>query len=133
MSGQIPAGDVAGGEGKREGEHEGTSGYLVVVLEGVKVVGGGLPAEDRTGGRRRTAAGCFRWAEVGEDWLGRFCRARGSSRCGQFGEERNGGGSSTATRASRRRQWRSGGSVRAQDALGGPFIAERGGGGSLAP
>jgi hypothetical protein len=22
MSGQIPAGDVAGGEGKREGEHE---------------------------------------------------------------------------------------------------------------
>jgi hypothetical protein len=57
MSGQIPAGDVAGGEGKREGEHEGTSGYLVVVLEGVKAVGGGLPAENRTGGRRRTAAG----------------------------------------------------------------------------
>jgi hypothetical protein len=57
MSGQIPAGDVAGGEGKREGEHEGTSGYLVVVLGGVKAVGGGLPAENRTGGRRRTAAG----------------------------------------------------------------------------
>jgi hypothetical protein len=63
LSGQIPAGEVAGGEGKREGEHEETAGYLLVVLEGIKAAGGGLPAEVRTGGRWRTAAGNFRCAE----------------------------------------------------------------------
>jgi hypothetical protein len=51
MSGQIPAGEVAGGEGEKEGEQEETSGYLLVVLEGIKAAGGVLPTEDRTGGQ----------------------------------------------------------------------------------
>jgi hypothetical protein len=50
-SGQIPAGEVAGGEGEREGEHEGTSGYLMVILEGLEAARGVLPTEDRTGGQ----------------------------------------------------------------------------------
>jgi hypothetical protein len=99
MSGQIPAGDVAGGEGKREGEYEGTLGYLVVVLEGVKAVGGGLPAEGRTGDRWRTAAGDFRWAKEGRAGPESCSGARERSRCGRFGEGKNGGGGSTATRA----------------------------------
>jgi hypothetical protein len=52
---------------KKEGEHEETAGYLLVVLEGIKAAGGGLPAEDRTGGRWRTAAGNFRCAEEGKN------------------------------------------------------------------
>jgi hypothetical protein len=56
-SGQIPAVGVAGGEGKREGEHEEVLRYLWVVLGRLGVAGVGLPMEGRIGGRRRTAAG----------------------------------------------------------------------------
>jgi hypothetical protein len=75
MSGQIPAGKVAGGEGKREGEHEDFLGYLWVVLGRLGVAGIGLPTEGRTGGRRRTAAGWSRRVEEGKNWLGRCGRA----------------------------------------------------------
>jgi hypothetical protein len=51
-SGQIPATGLAGDEGQGEGEHEGTSGYPPVVLEGLEVAGGGLPTGDRAGSRR---------------------------------------------------------------------------------
>jgi hypothetical protein len=57
MSGQIPAGEVAGGEGKRKGKHEGVLGYLWVVSGGLGMAGIELPTEGRAGGRRRTAAG----------------------------------------------------------------------------
>jgi hypothetical protein len=89
MSGQIPAGEVAGGEGEKEGEQEETSGYLVVVLEGIKAAGGGLPTEVRTGGRWRTAAGNFRWAKEERAGPGGCSGAQGSLRCGQFREERS--------------------------------------------
>jgi hypothetical protein len=48
---------VAGGEGKREGEHEEVLRYLWVVSGRLGMAGGELPTEGRTGGRRRTAAG----------------------------------------------------------------------------
>jgi hypothetical protein len=57
MSGQISAGDVAGGEGKKEGEHEEILCYLWVVSGRLGMAGGELPTEGRTGGRWRTAAG----------------------------------------------------------------------------
>jgi hypothetical protein len=57
MSGQIPAGDVAGGEGKREGEYEEVLRYLWTVLGRLGVAEIGLPTEGRAGGRRRMAAG----------------------------------------------------------------------------
>jgi hypothetical protein len=97
------------------------------------VVGGGLPAVGRAGDRRRTAAGRFRRAGKGRNGRGRCSGVRGNYGCSQFGEEKSGKASSTATRASRRRQWRSGGSVRARGAPGGLFIDKRGNGGSLVP
>jgi hypothetical protein len=99
MSGQIPAGDVAGGEGKREGEHEEVLRYLWMVLEGIKAAGGVPPTEDRTGGRWRTAAGSFRRAKEGRAGPGGCSGAQGSLRCGQFREERSRGTSSTRDRA----------------------------------
>jgi hypothetical protein len=98
-SGQIPAGEGAGGEGKREGKHEEVLRYLWVVSGRLGMAGIGLSTVGQTGGQGCPAAGYFRWAKEGEGWLGRFCKARGSSRCGRFGEVKNGGGSSTATRA----------------------------------
>jgi hypothetical protein len=80
-SGPIPAGEVADGEGEREGEHEGTSGYLLVVLEGLEAAGDELPTDGRTGGRRRTAAGSFRRAKEGRAGLGGCSGARGSCWC----------------------------------------------------
>jgi hypothetical protein len=50
-SGQIPAVGVTGGEGEGEGEHEGTLGYLLVVLERLEVAGDELLTEDRAGGQ----------------------------------------------------------------------------------
>jgi hypothetical protein len=50
MSGQIPAGDVAGGEGKREGEHEEILRYLWVVSGRLGTAGIGLPTVGRAGG-----------------------------------------------------------------------------------
>jgi hypothetical protein len=114
MSGQIPAGDVAGGEGEKEGEHEETAGYLLVVLEGIKAAGGGLPAEDRTGGRWRTAAGNFRWAKEGRAGPGSCSGAQGSLRCDQIREERSGGTSSTKNRSSWRCKGAAAWSVRAR-------------------
>jgi hypothetical protein len=62
-AGQIPAVGVAGGEGKREGEHEGVLGYLWVVLGRLGMAGAVLPTGGRAGGRRRAAAEGFRRAE----------------------------------------------------------------------
>jgi hypothetical protein len=102
MSGQIPAGEVAGGEGKREGEHEEVLGYLWVVLGRLGMAGIGLPTEGQTGGRWRTAAGSFRRAKEGRAGPGGCSGAQGSLRCGQFGEEKSGGTSSMVTGAWRR-------------------------------
>jgi hypothetical protein len=62
---------VAGGEGQGEGEHEGTSGYPPVVLEGLEVAGDGLPTGDRAGGRGRAAAAALRRLGEGKAGLGR--------------------------------------------------------------
>jgi hypothetical protein len=77
-SGQIPVVGVAGGEGEEEGEHEETSGYLLVVLEGLEAVGGVLPTEGRAGGRRSAAAMGFQRAEEERVRLGRCGGRRGS-------------------------------------------------------
>jgi hypothetical protein len=96
-SGQIPAVGIAGGEGEREGKHEGTSGYLLVVLERLEAAGVVLPTGGRAGGRRRTAAVGFRRAKEGRAGLGGCSGARGSCWCSRFGKEKSGGESSTAT------------------------------------
>jgi hypothetical protein len=102
MSGQIPAGEVAGGEGEKEGEHEEILGYLWVVLGRLGMVGDELPTEGRAGGRRRTVAGRFRRAEEERAGLGGCSGARGGCWCSWFGKEMSGGSSSTATEARRR-------------------------------
>jgi hypothetical protein len=76
--GQILAVGVAGGEGEEEGEHEETSGYLLVVLEGLEAAGGVLPTGGRAGGRRRAVAMGFRCAEEERVRLGRCGGGRGS-------------------------------------------------------
>jgi hypothetical protein len=68
---------VAGGEGKGKEEHEETSGYPPVVLGGLETAGGGLPAEGRAGGRRRTAVMGLRRAEEERVGLGGCSGARG--------------------------------------------------------
>jgi hypothetical protein len=70
-SGQIPAVGVAGGEGEGEGKHEGTSSYLLVVLEGLEVAGDELPTGGRTGGRICAAAVGLRRAGKKRAGLGR--------------------------------------------------------------
>jgi hypothetical protein len=77
-SGQIPAVGVAGDEGEGEGEHEETSGYLLVVLEGLKAAGAVLPTGGRAGGRSRATVMGFRRAEEEKVWLGRCGGGRGS-------------------------------------------------------
>jgi hypothetical protein len=102
MSGQIPAGEVAGDEGEREGEHEEVLGYLWVVLGRLGMAGIGLPTEGQNGSQWRTAAGSFRRAKEGRAGPGGCSGAQGSLRCGQFGEEKSGGTSSMVTGAWRR-------------------------------
>jgi hypothetical protein len=132
-AGQIPAVGVAGGEGEREGKHEGTSGYLWVVLGRLGMVGDELPTEGRAGGRRRTAGMGFRRAEEEKDWLGRCGGARGSCWCSWFGEEKSGGENSTATRA--HGGINGGGKLlyARGEGLGRRFIGKRGDGEPLAP
>jgi hypothetical protein len=70
-SGQIPAMGFTGGEGQGEGEHEGSSGYTLVVLGELEVAVGGLSTRARDGGRgelRRRRSGVR--GKEGPSWEG---------------------------------------------------------------
>jgi hypothetical protein len=77
-SGRNPAIGLAGGEGQGEGEHEGISGYPLVVLEGLEAAGGGLSTGDRAGGRGRATAAALRRLSGGKDWPDSCARMRWS-------------------------------------------------------